>query len=124
MEKFNVNFELKGAHESDEDEGTFGFFEGFAATFGNIDLVNDRLEPKAFANTLKEDGPQFKLLWQHDTFSPIGSIVEAKETDKGLEIKGRINLGTSQGKDAFALLKAGDIDRMSIGFSIKPELGL
>jgi len=120
-ETFDTEFEIKQVSEETDDDGEFGFFEGFAATFGNIDLVNDRLEPGAFTKTLKQNDGVFKLLWQHRSSNLIGKIVEAKETKKGLQIKGRINLGTALGKEAFALLKARDIDRMSIGFQVKNQ---
>ena len=107
--------ELKGA--SGEESGDFGFFEGYAATFDNIDRVDDRIEKGAFKKSLKE-GRRIKLLWQHSNPELIGQIMDAKEDNQGLFVKGRINLGTAQGKEAYALLKAGDIDEMSIGFGM------
>jgi len=114
----SIKFDIKSVHEDEEEEDKFGFFEGFGSTFGNIDLVNDRIERGAFKKTLKS-GHKIKLLWQHSSDEIIGTIVEAEETDDGLFVKGRINLGTQRGQEALALLKAGDIDTMSIGFFIK-----
>lgn len=111
--------EIKGLTEEKDNKGVpFGFFEGYAATFGNMDRVDDVIEKGAFSKTL-DKGRRIKLLWQHSESNIIGSIMEAKEDDQGLFIKGRINLGTEQGREAYALLKAGDIDEMSIGFAMK-----
>ena len=114
----SFNVEIKGLKEDKSSEGDFGHFEGYAATYGNKDRHDDVIVKGAFAETL-ENGRRIKLLWQHNGVDIIGSVVESKEDDRGLFIKGRINLGTAQGREAYALLKAGDIDEMSIGFSMK-----
>lgn len=116
-ENLSFSLEVKSSHEEDDEKGKFGFFEGFAATFSNIDLVNDRIEPGAFEDSLR-DRPEMPLLFQHDFRDIIGTIVEAKENKDGLFVKGRVNLGTQKGRDAFALLKAGDLKTMSIGFNV------
>lgn len=51
------------------------------ATSASMDRVNDTIDTKG----LKFKVP-FPLLWQHDHLKPIGSVVEAKITSKGLEI--------------------------------------
>lgn len=102
----------------DDDGQEFGYFEGYASTFGNIDRSEDIIAKGAFEKSLLE-GRKVKLCWQHDMRSPIGSFTEIKEDDHGLFVKGRINLGTSLGRDAYALLKAKDLDSMSIGFVTK-----
>jgi HK97 family phage prohead protease len=90
--------------------------EGWASTFGNTDLDNDIIAPGAFADSIKAKMP--KLLWQHQTDQVIGIWNDAKETEQGLYVKGTI-LDTTLGNDAYKLAKAGAIDSMSIGFSIK-----
>lgn len=59
-------------------------FTGIAST-PEPDRSDDIVVPK---------GAKFKLpialLWQHDHLSPVGEIYEAKVTDKGIEVKGRI----------------------------------
>jgi uncharacterized protein len=90
--------------------------EGWASTFGNTDLDNDIIAPGAFADSIKSKMP--KLLWQHRSDQVIGKWTEAKETAQGLYVKGTI-LETTLGNDAYILAKAGAIDSMSIGFSIK-----
>lgn len=92
-----------------------GAFEGILSTYGNVDQVGDVCEPGCFDKTLATEGPKRPLLWQHDTTCPIGSF-EAFSDEGALRVKGRINLDVAKGKEAYALLKAGDIDGMSIGY--------
>lgn len=98
--------------KADGDEGSFG---GLLSTYGNIDSVGDVCEPGCYDRTVSERGTKRPLLWQHDQAHPIGSF-EITTTEGALAIAGRINLGVSTGRDAYALLKAGDIDGLSIGY--------
>ncbi|MFA5053612.1 MAG: HK97 family phage prohead protease [Parcubacteria group bacterium] len=89
--------------------------EGYAATFGNVDLVNDIIHPNAFAKTLVERGGKVKFLWQHDTKAPLGRVLEMNEDNNGLYFKAVIS-DTQQGRDALALLRDNAIEGMSIGY--------
>jgi HK97 family phage prohead protease len=60
-----------------------------------------------------------KMFWQHNANEPIGKWVDAKEDDHGLLMRGKLNMDVQRGKEAHALLKAGDIDGLSIGYRIK-----
>lgn len=113
-------FDVKQAAmaEATDANGSFGYFEGYASIFNNIDSADDIIEPGAFSDTLRS-GRKLKLHLQHNMMKVLGSILEAYEDTKGLFVKGRINLGTSIGKDAYMLLKAGDIDSMSIGYTCR-----
>lgn len=97
--------ELKSDMES-------GSFEGYASTFGNIDLVGDVVLKGAFNGI---EGKTIKLLYQHDTDKPIG-ILSAKQDDIGLFVKGEINLDVQLGREVKSLMKQGALDAMSIGF--------
>ncbi len=101
----------------DAQEGTF---QGYASTFGNLDLVGDVIHPGAFTKTLAERGGKVRLLWQHDTTEPIGKPLELREDAKGLYIKAKVS-DTSRGRDALALLRDGAIDSMSIGYDVIPS---
>lgn len=90
-------------------------FEGYASTFGNLDLVGDIIHPGAFTKTLTERGNKIRLLWQHDPSEPIGRPVELREDGKGLFIKAILS-DCQRGRDALALLKDGAIGEMSIGY--------
>lgn len=107
-------FEIKSSEIKSDDSGEFGYFTGYASTFGNVDRTNDIIQPNAFTKSLQTRKP--KMYWQHMMSKPIGSFPVIQEDAKGLYVEGRINLGTSLGKDAYALVKAKDIDSMSIGY--------
>jgi uncharacterized protein len=117
MEKLTQNFELKSYSEAATANGNFGYFTGYASTFNNVDEDNDVVVKGAFVKSLQKSKP--KLLMGHDRQKLIGKFIECKEDDYGLFVEGRVNLDTQYGKEAYALLKAGDIDKMSIGYYVK-----
>lgn len=94
-----------------------GTFEGYASTFGNVDNGFDVVLPGAFTKSL-QDRPagRVKMLWQHDPAQPIGVWQHVAEDAKGLYVKGRILRDVQKGAEAYALMKEGVIDSMSIGY--------
>ena len=102
-----------------------GEFEGYGSTFGGEpDSVGDIVEPGAFKDTLAahaSKGSMPKLFWQHDPHQPIGKWLDAKEDDHGLLMRGKLNMGVQRGREAYELLKAGDIDGLSIGYRVKEQ---
>ena len=117
-EHLDVPFELKTVEIVTQDDGVeVGVFEGLASTFGNRDMMGDLVEPGAFGGALARPGA-IKMLWQHDARAPIGVWEWIRETAAGLEVKGRLVLDVQQAREAFALLKAGAVDALSIGFSV------
>jgi len=108
IETKNHQFELKALG----DDGTF---EGYGSIFGNVDSYGDIVVKGAFEKTLKER-KNVKLLWQHDTREPIGVFTEMFEDTTGLVVKGQIAMDVQKGKEAYALLKMGAIDGLSIGY--------
>ena len=105
----NATFELKREPDSD------GVFEGYASVFGIVDQGMDVVERGAFTKSLGS-GRKVKLLWQHDMAQPIGVWDEIREDERGLFVKGRILKDVQQGAEAMALMRAGAIDSMSIGY--------
>ncbi|MBM3763416.1 MAG: HK97 family phage prohead protease [Acidobacteria bacterium] len=102
-------------------DGASGVFEGIASVYGNVDSYGDIVEPGAFTKTISERGANVPILWQHDQKQPIGSG-EVFETSKGLAIRGRILDTVTQGREALALLRAGVVKGLSIGYrTIKDE---
>ncbi len=91
-----------------------GTFTGYGSVFNVIDSARDVVAPGAFAESLKVKTP--KLLWQHDTTQIVGVWEEAREDSRGLWLKGRIIAETEKGRAALALLRAGALDGLSIGF--------
>lgn len=100
-----------------------GEFEGYGSTFGGEpDAYGDVIAAGAYAESLsahKSKGTMPKLFWQHNAGEPIGKWLEAKEDDHGLLMRGKLNMDVQRGREAHALLKAGDIDGLSIGYRIK-----
>ena len=92
-------------------------FEGYGATFGNIDLGNDICAKGCFEKSLKKRMP--KILWQHNWNEPVGVYIEAKETEIGLMVKGRMPMSDSLVSERIVpQMKVGSVDSLSIGFFI------
>lgn len=90
---------------------------GYASVFRDADISGDRIEPGAFAASLRRRGAQgIRLLWQHDPAQPIGVWTSIVEDRIGLLVEGRLALDTIRGREAAALIRAGAIDGLSIGF--------
>ncbi len=98
---------------------------GYASLFGKVDQGNDVVQKGAYADSLKrlaERGGAVKMLWQHDPTQPIGVWDEVREDALGLWVKGRILTEVDKGREAAALLNAGAIDGLSIGYrTVKSE---
>jgi uncharacterized protein len=93
--------------------------EGYASLFGKRDQGGDIVEPGAYAASLRAlavAGRRVKMLWQHDPSQPIGIWDEVREDARGLYVKGRILAEVEKGREAAALLAAGAIDGLSIGY--------
>lgn len=99
-----------------------GVIEGYGAVFGLADTYNDVIAPGAFSGSLsqhKSDGTMPAMLWQHETDEPIGVWTSMVEDAKGLKITGKLCMDSAQGKEAYALLKMGALNGLSIGFIAK-----
>ncbi|UOK71053.1 HK97 family phage prohead protease [Ancylobacter polymorphus] len=94
-----------------------GRFEGYAALFGRVDLGRDLILPGAFAHSLAERGAGgVRLLFQHDPAEPIGTWLGLHEDSLGLYVKGQLTLDVARAREVLALMRAGAIDGLSIGF--------
>lgn len=98
---------------------------GYASVFGRRDQGGDVVQKGAYAaslNRLAAAGGRVKMLWQHDPAQPIGVWDEVREDATGLWVKGRILTDIEKGREAAALLAAGAIDGLSIGYrTLKAE---
>lgn len=101
-------------------DGKDGVITGYAAVFNGLpDTYGDVIAPGAFARTLAEHktaDTRPLMLWQHDPSQPIGVWEDVREDGRGLAVKGRLVLETRAGAEAYALLKAGALSGLSIGF--------
>jgi len=91
-----------------------GRIEGYASRFGEMDQGGDVVVKGAYAESLAGRMP--KMLWQHDPSQPIGMWEQASEDETGLYVRGRILDTVEKGREARALIEAGAIDGMSIGY--------
>jgi HK97 family phage prohead protease len=97
-----------------DDDGTV---EGYASLFGEIDAARDMVMPGAFARTLKTRGiRRVPMLFQHDPAEPVGVWLELVEDFRGLRARGRLIPEVARGRELLALLRAGAVDGLSIGF--------
>ncbi|MCK4785003.1 MAG: HK97 family phage prohead protease [Desulfobacteraceae bacterium] len=113
MEEKTFPFEIKAITE----EGTF---EGYAAIFGKPDALGEVIEKGAFDKTLKE-GKSRPLLWYHDMQNPIG-LVELEVDDKGLKVKGELDLNVQLAREKHSLMKKKVIKGLSFGFKTVRDL--
>lgn len=94
-----------------------GMFEGYASVFDVEDGGHDVVAPGAFARSLAEKGAaEIRMLWHHDPAQPIGRWTELVEDSHGLFARGQLVLEVAQAREAYALLCAGALDGLSIGF--------
>ncbi len=112
----NFGFAIKGM---DDDTGTI---EGYASTFGNIDQGGDKVVKGAFKKTLKENKGKFPILDSHRPDKQIGWNLEAHEDDKGLWVKGKVDIeNNATAREKWSLAKQameiGVDSGLSIGYS-------
>jgi HK97 family phage prohead protease len=94
-----------------------GEFEGYGATFGNIDQGGDICVSGCFTESLnKRPASKVKMLLHHDTRRICGTWMEIGEDPRGLKVKGKLLLTTQDGRETYELLRAGALDGMSIGY--------
>jgi HK97 family phage prohead protease len=94
-----------------------GSFEGYASVFNREDLAGDVVMPGAFADSLKARGTAgIKLLFQHDANQPIGVWTTLREDARGLYAQGRLMPEVAKAREVHALMRAGALDGLSIGF--------
>ncbi|KCX92027.1 phage prohead protease, HK97 family [Acinetobacter baumannii 6112] len=116
MTRKSFNLEIKAVQED-------GFFSGYGAVFGNIDWYNDVILPGAFTASIAKWRAKNKMppvLWNHNDSEPIGVYTNIYEDEKGLYVEGKLLIDdVPRAKSTHALLKAGAIDGLSIGYSTK-----
>ena len=97
---------------SADDAGTF---EGYAALFDVVNGHREIIKRGAFAKTILSNR-NVPMLWSHDASQPVGVWTSITEDARGLAVTGRLIRETAKGAEAHALMKAGAISGLSIGF--------
>lgn len=106
-----------------EDETGGMLFEGYAAVFNSpsepLPFI-ERIAPGAFRGSLRQRN-DIKILWNHDTGAILGSTragtLQLIEDDRGLKVRAQLP-NTTLGRDTAELLRRGDVNAMSFGFSV------
>ena len=102
-----------------------GELEGIGAHYGNIDSHGDVILPGACAATIeyaKRTNVYPKMLLQHAQGSsvldalPVGRWSSLQERPNGLHVRGNLILENSRAADVWALVKAGVLNGLSIGY--------
>jgi len=97
--------------------GEDGTVEGYASLFGEVDQARDMVMPGAFRLTLAQRGVRrIPMLFQHDPAEPIGVWLELVEDGRGLRARGKLIPDVQRSREVLALVKAGAVDGLSIGF--------
>ncbi|MBW0157278.1 HK97 family phage prohead protease [Sedimentimonas flavescens] len=120
MKTSDYGLELKFSQAGEAVQVTDGtVIEGYASLYGVPDQGGDVVQPGAYARSLERlraRGGSVKMLWQHDPAQPIGVWDEIREDARGLYVKGRLLLDVERAREAAALIGAGAIDGLSIGY--------
>jgi len=92
---------------------------GYASRFGSADQGGDVVEPGAYTASLArlaEAGTPVRMLWQHDPAEVIGVWDVVREDATGLWVEGTLLTEVAKGREAAALVSAGALDGLSIGY--------
>lgn len=115
MTKAYSTLSIKSITDTDDER----IITGIANT-PSTDRDDDILEPLGAAFVLP-----IPLLWQHNHNQPIGEVIQATVTDKGIEIVAKIakidERGTLKDRidEAWQSIKSGLVKCLSVGFKIK-----
>ena len=121
MSKLETRYSVTDIEVREEQDGMR--FTGYAAVF------NSPSEPLPFIETIDrgafkrsiESRNDIKLLWNHNTADVLGSTraktLRLYEDERGLKVEALLP-NTTLGRDAAELLRRGDVDSMSFGFSV------
>lgn len=100
--------------------GDDGTIEGYASVWNTVDSYNEAVLPGAFKASLangRRDGRRVKMLYQHDTYTPVGVWDDLAEDSTGLHVRGRLLIEASpKALEVHGLVKAEALDELSIGY--------
>jgi HK97 family phage prohead protease len=97
-----------------------GTFSGYASKFNGVDSYGDTILPGAFKKTLKAMMP--KIFVEHAWGGlPVGKPLKAEEDDVGLLVTVEMTPGMTAASEAYAALKHGTVDGLSVGGAISKD---
>jgi HK97 family phage prohead protease len=80
-----------------------------------VDTYGTVFDKGAFKKTIKERKGWLPIVWMHNPSEPIGRA-DVKEDDKGLWVKGQLDLDVQRGSEVHSGMKKGYITEMSHSF--------
>ncbi|MGH3965092.1 MAG: HK97 family phage prohead protease [Pseudonocardiaceae bacterium] len=102
-----------------------GQFTALVSAFNVIDSAGDVVMPGAFTRNLgewAESGHRIPVVWNHksdDPFAFVGEVLEARETDAGLEVTGQLDLDDPHATKVHGLLKGRRVRGFSFAYQVK-----
>jgi HK97 family phage prohead protease len=127
----SARVKLAGEDDTENEDQTTesassGQFEALVSVFGNKDSYGEVVMPGAFTRTLDEwaaKGDPIPVYWSHRLDDPdfnIGHVIEAKETDEGLWVKGQLDLDNPKAMSTYNLMKSRRVTDFSFSFNVPP----
>ena len=98
-----------------EGDDSQGIVRAYLTKWGTVDSYNTTFIRGAFKKTFEQRFKKIRVLWNHDPLA--GKLLRAGEDDIGPWVEVQLNLETRAGSEAFAHIKAGDINCFSFGFN-------
>lgn len=101
-----------------------GVFEAIVSVFGNVDRAGDRVMPGAFNGSLaswEQKGRPIPVIFAHDwgnLDAHIGEVLEAKETEDGLWVKGKLEMDEPFAQRVWKKMKRGTIAEFSFAYDV------
>lgn len=122
MKHKNASLKIRDFDLSVKAVSDDGLFSGYGSVFGVVDSYQEVVAPGAFAESLAEIAAKARpvpVLWQHRSDQPVGIYSALAEDDHGLKVDGKLILDVARAKEAHALMKAGAVSGLSIGYYVR-----
>jgi HK97 family phage prohead protease len=108
-----------------EEGAPDGTITGYGSIFDAVDSYGEATVKGCFKKSLaawRKSKRPIKMLWNHSSLEPIGGWYDFEEDDVGLKLSGKLNLDVRRAQETWALIKAREIDGLSIGyFEVKAD---
>lgn len=99
-----------------------GTFKGYAVLWGEVNSFNEKYEKGCFGEIT--DPKSIKLLYDHKINQVAGTFSEIINDEKGLFVRGKVDLNLAIGRECHSMLLSGALDGLSVGFEdIEVERG-
>lgn len=125
MNRKNATLKIRDFDLSVKAVSDDGLFSGYGSVFGTVDSYREVVAPGAFSESLAEIKSKARpvpVLWQHRSGEPIGVYTSLVEDAHGLKVEGQLIIdGVARAKEAHALMKAGAVSGLSIGYYVRED---